>query len=175
MGLIKLFRTARVLSAIASGNVHAVQRILKKVDVNSTVTAGWRPIHLALAFPKGIFLVELLLKKGADVEVAIPEDHFPLGGAKPLHLAVEGRTDQGSVNAAKLLIASGANVNAVDDEGRTPLHQTARTYNAALAAFLIQKGADVSVSDREEKTPLDVATRHASDDARPVVRVLRGE
>ena len=47
-----------------------------------------------------------------------------------------------TVEVATLFIAKGANVNTKDNEGRTPLHRVGN--NRELASFLIKKGADVN-------------------------------
>ena len=56
--------------------------------------------------------------------------------------AIKGQTD-----IADLLISKGANVNARDKSGATPLHQVALKGNLAFATLLLQHGADVNARD----------------------------
>ncbi|WP_343033197.1 ankyrin repeat domain-containing protein [Wolbachia endosymbiont of Madathamugadia hiepei] len=62
-------------------------------------------------------------------------------------LAIEGFID--------LLLEGGAELNAKDDRGRTPLHYAACSSFSNIN-FLLKKGA-LSISDEQGKTPLDIA------------------
>ena len=60
-----------------------------------------------------------------------------------------------------LLVGFGADVNAVSNDGRTPLHVAAAAGDDAIVALLVLKGADAGARDKEGKTPLDLATTDA--------------
>ena len=55
------------------------------------------------------------------------------------------------------LIENGADVNACDNFGRSPLHYAALTENRYLAKFLLKYGANVHLKDKEGFTVLDYA------------------
>jgi ankyrin repeat protein len=57
----------------------------------------------------------------------------------------------------ELLIANGANVNAVDENGATPLMLAAANGKTAVVQLLLQKGGKASQKDNKEKTALDYA------------------
>ena len=57
----------------------------------------------------------------------------------------------------KLLIADGADISAIETNGRTPLHIAAATNNLYAAKLLLDSGAKVMVEDADGKTPLDLA------------------
>lgn len=59
--------------------------------------------------------------------------------------------------ASALLIERGAEVNARDTFGQTPLHIAAYVGNAPLVDFLLKKGADANLADRNGRTPLHLA------------------
>jgi len=66
----------------------------------------------------------------------------------------------GQKEIAELLIAAGADVNAKNDNGWTPLHNAAGN-NKEVVELLIAKGADLNAKvkggDHKGATPLDVA------------------
>ena len=64
---------------------------------------------------------------------------------------------QGDIRAVKLFIAAGADVNAKDSYGYTPLHRAAYDRQKEIAELLIAKGADVNAKNEDGETPLDWA------------------
>jgi ankyrin repeat protein len=88
-------------------------------------------------------IVELLIERGANVNVADEEGVTPL-------MRVE------SIEDARLLLEHGANVNATDNEGQTALHLlTSEPGRIEFATLLITRGADVNARDHDGHTPLD--------------------
>jgi len=57
-------------------------------------------------------------------------------------------------NVSKLLLTSGADVNAVDGGGTTPLHWAARNCPPDIVKLLIDRGANVKAVDAKGYTPL---------------------
>jgi len=96
-------------------------------------------------------LIRVIIENGlVDVN-----DAKEIGGFTPLH-----RVD--SVELAKLLIASGADVRAKDTYDRTPLHDAADIDNIELAKLLIVSGANVNTKDKFGNTPLHFAVERDS-------------
>ena len=76
----------------------------------------------------------------------------------------------GDVAALERLIASGAEVDVADYDGRTALHLAASEGHVAAAELLIGRGARLTAYDRWGGTPLHDAIRHRH---RPLVELLR--
>ncbi len=66
----------------------------------------------------------------------------------------------GNVDAARVALDAGANVNARDDEGQTPLHWAAECGHIATARLLVEAAADIAAKDRWRETPLKKAAKH---------------
>lgn len=54
----------------------------------------------------------------------------------------------GKADMVKFLVEHGADINAQDNEGWTPLHAAACCGNLAIVKYLCQKGADLSIVNR---------------------------
>jgi len=62
--------------------------------------------------------------------------------------------EKGDFADVKRHLKRGADVNAKDEYGRTPLLEAARNGHKAVAELLIAKGADVNAKDNNGRTPL---------------------
>jgi hypothetical protein len=76
---------------------------------------------------------------------------------------------EGDAARVKELLRKGANANARDKSGWTPLHWAASYGRVDVARLLLEHGADPGIRDKDGRTPLDIAraTRH-----KEVVRVI---
>jgi uncharacterized protein len=104
-----------------------------------------------------------LLQTIADV--LFPADDEPrhitlesagLDGDTPLHVFLWRRDD----SSARLLVAHGANVNAIGDMGETPLHVAMRHAAPETIAALLAAGAKADIVSEFGQTPLQVAELH---------------
>ena len=120
---LSLFGRTANLKAAAAGNVATVRVLLlrgadpdwSKYDGPAILSGeGERPLHVAVHFPE---VVELLLEYGAN-----PDGRMHFTGETPLHRAAA------SCEAASLalLLARGADPNARDEHGDTPLSRAVR-------------------------------------------------
>ena len=110
---------------------------------------GWTPLHLAAAFgaPQ---TVDTLLQHGAQVDAVSenPQRNQPLHAALAL-----GR----NAEIVRLLLAHGANPNATQVGGFTPLFSAASANRRDLADMLIENGAHALYVSDLGKTAADFA------------------
>lgn len=71
----------------------------------------------------------------------------------------------------RLLLDAGADANAVDDGGRTPLHEGAKNDNPVVAVHLLAAGADPHALDNDGYTPLHHSAARG-ENGRVIARLL---
>ncbi|KAK7094366.1 hypothetical protein V1264_005941 [Littorina saxatilis] len=123
-------------------------------DVNVSVTSLLEGPQTPLFFACRTGLirtVELLLKHNAVI------DAMNKWKQTALHCACEGKSPTASADITRLLLDAGADVNAQDMLGRTPLHYAACSGNTETLRRLIHHGADLNATDDEGRTPLHCA------------------
>lgn len=119
--------------------------------VNAWSPDGWTPLALA-AFFAPASTVRVLLDAGGDVS-AVARNTMKV---QPLHAAVAAR----NVEAVKLLLERGADPNARQQVGYTPLMGAAGSGIDALVSVLLARGADPSPVNEEGKTAASIALEH---------------
>ena len=62
-----------------------------------------------------------------------------------------------SADIAKMLIAKGANVNAANDAGMTPLHYAAQRGSDRIIEFLASQGARFDAKNKQGRSPSELA------------------
>jgi ankyrin repeat protein len=82
------------------------------------------------------------------------------GGADPA-LTLKDRTTTAmmanSLEAVKLLVERGVDVNAFNTNGQTIVHNAAGRGANAIIQFAVEKGARLDKKDKQGRTPLDIA------------------
>jgi hypothetical protein len=123
------------------------------------VYAGDTALHIAAAaYDKEIS--KRLLAKGANIRARNRR------GAEPFHYAVDGIPDSPTWNPAaqqatiECLIEAGADPNAADKSGVTPLHRAVRTRCAAAVRTLLANGADPHRANGSGSTALHLAVQN---------------
>ncbi len=148
-----------LIACCASRCLLAVQwMVTAGADVNQYGSDKWKNTPLMMtADAPGI--TRYLLKKGADARAVTNYGntvlHEQLGPWRG-HLA-----DPESV---QLLIEAGADVNARNDKGETPLIRGADRAPVETVAQLLKSGADIAAVDNNGKTALDINTYDKRDE-----------
>ena len=137
---------------------------LMAINLRGELTAGAQ--HNRFSFRERVFIASVaraLAEAGESVtRVDVERALLPV-----LMCSAAGLGDHA---ALERLIASGAEVDAADYDGRTALHLAAAEGQVAAAGLLLGKGARVSVVDRWGGTPIVDAVRHRQ---RPMVALLK--
>lgn len=124
---------------------------------------GLTALHCATGSPKAMQQV-LADARDVNVRVRSAEFHSSDWGSTPLHFAAR----DGKTECISLLLSRGADVNATDDRGATPLHRAAD--RRAAAELLLSTGARLDAVTKCGETPLHFAARDAQ--GGEVVRLL---
>ena len=93
-------------------------------------------------------------------EAAKPEPPPEPATAKAPDISIHDAAALGNIEAVKQFLDSGADVNAKDDKGGTPLHVAAWEGHTEVAELFIAKGADMNAKMEDGDTPLDLAKGH---------------
>lgn len=153
--------------AVRANDKKAVYRLI--VSSEADVNALYKQVvsNSSLTLAKVMLLQELPYTDQSstclEMDLASPSERLIVGdfnGCSLLHLACQ-TADLGML---ELLMQYGANVNASDSSGQTPLHWCIIRGKAAFAKLLIARGADPHALDGESKTPYDLALGSNFDD-----------
>jgi ankyrin repeat protein len=154
-----------LLAKSANVNAQLKQQVPYRTKLDrgddTMLTTGTTPL-LRAAKAGDIAVMKLLLEKGADPKLATRNGVNPLMAAAGLGTKEEDttgrrKTQTDSIEAIKLCLQAGIDINAVDSRGQTALHGAAFWGLDDIVQFLADHGAKLDVKDRQGKTPLDAA------------------
>ncbi len=132
----KTYQKRVFFAAVANGNAAEVERLLQLgIDPNTCENDGWLPLATAAYFGH-VEVCQVLLNAHAKIDAANRKC------SPALHLAADERRPE----VCKLLIARGANVNAVHKDV-TALLYAAQSGLPEICQLLVDAGADVNATN----------------------------
>ena len=160
--------------AVRRGDLNAVSSLLRKgADLNIINHEGKTALHLAIEKfhtqadkveemkQSDIKIVELLAKRVSGDPRAFPATlvHFVI---------IRGLNDE----LLPELLLKGADVNARDNQGNTPLHHAVRKGDMKAIQSLLQAGADVNATNEKGETPLHVVYQTKPEQMHDIIACL---
>ena len=144
-----------LIRTLLAGGASPNARMASSTETRTIFTHQWLYEPGATPFLRAaqsgdLTLLQLLLAHGADPSVATTNGTTPLMVVSGIGW-VEGVTyewsGQDTLETVKLLLELGADVNAVDDDGRTALHGAAHKGRNDVVRALVDHGADLAARD----------------------------
>jgi ankyrin repeat protein len=176
------FNGTGLIRAADRGHADIAGRLIQAdIKINHINNLGWTALHEAIILGNGsrryVDTVLVLVAGGADLRLRSQRDHIsPLEHAtskghteiaEVLRSALEAdkqskqvanrhllaAAERGDATAAALALGAGANLEARDERGRTPLLLAATADRLAVARLLVHMGANPDALDDQHDTP----------------------
>ena len=122
-------------------------------------SVGVTPFLLAAA-AADVDLMRALLDGGADPHIKSRDGSTALmmaAGVGRIDQREDAQHDANALEAVKLALTLGDDINAANARGRTALHGAAGIGANGVVQFLVDKGANLNAKDRRGYTPLGIA------------------
>jgi ankyrin len=143
--------------------VDVVRWLLSRdADASARDTENWTPLHIA-ACNEDLQIFRMLLVHNSNLNMETTQ------GIYPLHLAASSPDHRDHLTIIQLLLDHGADPNARDFDGSTPLHCSSwREKEGYLPCrgtvegtrLLLKHGANIDAVDDDGRTPLQIALVH---------------
>jgi len=157
-----------LMTAARTGNVDVVSALIAKgADVNARETQLGETALMWAASENHAAVVKALVAKGAEVDarsnpLKFPKDRFGLEGVLTIlprgnWTALMYAARDGAPEATRTLLDAGAQINATDPDGTTPLVRAIWNSHYDTAKVLLDRGADPNLLDTAEMGALYAA------------------
>ncbi|GAM35769.1 ankyrin repeat domain protein [Talaromyces pinophilus] len=85
-----------------------------------------------------------------------------------LHICAE----QGNAHAVHLLLGYGADIDAIDEYGRTPLHYAVQNKHMDIVKLLVERGATTTIADINGVNPMQLAADSGSEEMTQMMHMM---
>ncbi len=152
-----------------------------KDKLSGKTSNGVLPLHVAIGYygchyecpPKPLkikHIIDLLVTYGADIKKGDGHgktmlhclamwNSFGFGCGYRFEDRKKNPRDDNMREILQYVILHGANINAQDKKGCTPLHEAIRLRNTVMEKFLIEHGADMKIKNLKSEVPEDLQNR----------------
>jgi len=135
------------------------QRVISNTEIRNGQRATWlneagATPFLCAALCGDITVMRMLLAKGADPKINTQDHTTPLMAAAGVGYSdgfIHDRSIEETIEAMKLILDLGADVNAANDQGLTALHGAAHKAALEEIQLLVDRGGDLSKPDKGSK------------------------
>ncbi|KAL5045799.1 hypothetical protein BDW71DRAFT_75355 [Aspergillus fruticulosus] len=146
--------------AVAYNHLPIVELLVSTKDFDPDVEDGscWTPLMIAASLKnaEGDPIIELLLRKGADVNVK------SVTGQNALHFA----TSKANISTVRTLLENKCSARVKDKRGQLPLHRAAAIGSTPIIQVLLKDGrSPVNAADNDGLTALHHAISEGHGDA----------
>ncbi len=180
-------------SPIGSGSLSSLSFVRELVSNGADINARHRKVSAGngrlnrtdatpflLACETGdVALMRLMVELGADYRLTNADDCTPLLAASGVGVLGDGDesagTEEDAIDAIKMLLELGADINAADRAGNTAMHGAAYKSWTKLVQFLTDHGADQRIWDQKNGrgwTPLLIAQGNRPGNFRPSIETV---
>ena len=165
---VDFLKTTPLRAATLGSDTETIRMLIDAgVDVNAADLPGITPLMMAAGWSGNLRAVQMLLAKGANVNaVSRPVMGLPVkNGASEFGslTALIMAAPFGPPELIKTLLDAGADVNAKDVRGMTPLMLSVATdhQDPAIIRMLLEHGADPNIKSKLGETAVDWARKAA--------------
>ncbi|KAL9098799.1 MAG: hypothetical protein Q9163_005607 [Psora crenata] len=143
--------------AVAYNHQPIVELLVSREDFDPDVqdASGWTPLMIASSLKDEDGSVDLLLSKGADVNMKTNN------GQTALHLT----TSKSNLSIARKLLAHGASARVKDKQGQLPLHRAAAIGSVPLIELMLENRTPLNATDVSGLSALHHAISEGHGDA----------
>jgi len=131
------------------------RHLMRLGDLSWVNFIGQTPFFRA-AFSGDVASMKLLLENGADPKIETEQGTTPLMAAAGINWVVAQtytESEEASLEAIKLCLELGADVNHANSMGLTAAHGAANRGSDSILQFLADHGANMTAKDKEGRTP----------------------